>query len=277
MVPASFLQGILMERIDLERLKGWFRGYCRCFYTDNTENNRNFALKEKHTSLVCANMNILADSLTLHNNERQTAQAIALFHDVGRFEQYRRYSTFRDDMSVNHATLGVRVLAEERVLENIEEKEQQTILRAVTLHNVFRIPAEINDRDIIFIRMIRDADKLDIWRLFAEYYELPEAERASAAGLGFPDLPEYSRDLLQRLQHREMVHLSTLKTLNDFKLLQLSWVFDLNFPVSFRLVLERGYIDRLAAALPTDGEVVKTLRIVRDFVEDNAAKGEDCP
>jgi HD domain len=261
-----------MERIDLERLKGWFSGYCRCFYTDNTENNRNFALKEKHTNLVCANMNILADSLTLHNNERLTAQAIALFHDVGRFEQYRRYSTFRDDMSVNHATLGVRVLAEERVLENIAEVERQTIFRAVTLHNVFRIPAEISDRDIIFIRMIRDADKLDIWRLFAEYYGLPEAERASAAGLGFPDLPEYPRDLLQRLQHREMLHLSTLKTLNDFKLLQLSWVFDLNFPVSFRLVLERGYIDRLAAALPTDGEVVKTLRIVRNFVEYNSAK-----
>ena len=206
-----------MERIDLERLKGWFSGYCRSFLHGQPENNRNFALKEKHTSLVCANMNILADSLMLHNNERQTAQAIALFHDVGRFEQYRRYSTFRDDMSVNHASLGVRVLAEERVLENIAEVERQTIFRAVTLHNVFRIPAAIDNRGLLFIRMIRDADKLDIWRLFAEYYGLPEAERASAAGLGFPDLPEYSRDLLQRLQHREMLQLSTLEDLERFQ------------------------------------------------------------
>jgi hypothetical protein len=95
-------------------MKEWFSGYCRSFYTDSMEDNRNFDLKEKHTSLVCTNMNILADSLTLHDNERLTAEAIALFHDVGRFEQYRRYSTFRDDISVNHATLGVRVLADGR-------------------------------------------------------------------------------------------------------------------------------------------------------------------
>jgi len=266
-----------MERIELERMKEWFSGYCRSFYTDSLEDNRNFALKEKHTGLVCTNMDILADSLTLHDNERLTAEAIALFHDVGRFEQYRRYSTFRDDISLNHATLGVRVLAEERVLENIAEEERQTIFRAVSFHNVFRIPAAIKERDLLYIRMIRDADKLDIWRLFAEFYGLPEAERASAAGLGFPDLPEYSRDLLQRLKHREMAHLSTLKTLNDFKLLQLSWVFDLNFPASFRLVLERGYIDRLAAALPTDGEVENALRIVRDFVEYNSGRGENYP
>jgi hypothetical protein len=106
---------------------------------------------------------------------------------------------------------------------------------------------------------------------------IAEEERASAAGLGFPDLPEYSRDLLQQLKHREMAHLSTLKTLNDFKLLQLSWVFDLNFPASFRLLLERGYIDRLAAALPMDGEVENALRIVRDFVEYNSGRGENYP
>jgi len=263
-----------MEPIDLESMKEWFSGYCRSFYTDNTEDNRNFALKERHTSLVCANMHILADSLMLHDDERLTAEAIAMFHDVGRFEQFRRYSTFRDDMSVNHAALGVRVLAEEGVLERIAGEERQSIFRAVNLHNVFRIPAAISGRDLLFIRMVRDADKLDIWRLFAEFYKTSETERASAAGLGLPDHPRYSRDLLKRLQKREMVQLSTLETLNDFKLLQLSWVFDLNFPASFRLVLERGYIDGVAAALPTDREVAKALRIVREFVEDNAARSK---
>jgi hypothetical protein len=263
-----------MESVDLERLKEWFSGYCRSFCTSNNEDNRNFALKEKHTGLVCANMQILADSLDLHDDDRLTAESVALFHDVGRFEQYRRYSTFRDDISVNHAILGVRVLAHERVLEKIAAEERRSIFRAVAQHNAFQIPAAINDRDLLFLRMIRDADKLDIWRLFAEYYLLPEAERPSAAGLGFPDLPEYSGDLLQSLKNREMVHLSTLKTLNDFKLLQLSWVFDLNFPASFRLVLERGYIDILAAALPKACQVENALSIVREFVELKSSIGE---
>src|SRR6185369_17630796 len=101
-------------------------------------------------------------------------------------------------------------------------------------------------------RLIRDADKLDIWRVFIDYYGLPEEERASAVGLGFPDLPQCSPEVLKCLRQREIVQLAAVQTLNDFKLLQLSWVFDLNFPESFRLVRERGCIDALAAVLPTD-------------------------
>ena len=256
-----------MEKIDLERLQTWFAGYCRGFFTESTEDNRNFALKEQHSRLVCANMNLLTGNLALDKNERLTAEAIALFHDVGRFEQYRRYSTFRDSMSVNHAALGVRVLAEERVLETLPEEERRTIFRAVTLHNVFRIPAAVVARELLFTRLIRDADKLDIWRVFIDYYGLPEEERASAVGLGFPDLPRCSPEVLKCLRQRNMVQLAAVQTLNDFKLLQLSWVFDLNFPASYRLVLERGCIDALAATLPTNAEVGRAVEEVRDFVE----------
>ena len=41
------------------------------------------------------------------------AEAIALFHDVGRFPQYARYKTFRDSISTNHAALGASVLFEQ--------------------------------------------------------------------------------------------------------------------------------------------------------------------
>ena len=49
-----------------------------------------------------------------------------------------------------------------------------------------------NEEKITFLQLIRDADKLDIWRIFSEYYESSKHDRASAAGLGLPDLPEYS-------------------------------------------------------------------------------------
>jgi len=63
-----------------------------------------------------------------------------------------------------------------------------------------------------------------------------------------------------------MINLSELKSLNDFKLLQLSWVFDLNFPASFRLVLDRGYIDRLSMTLPEDVKVESILVLIREYV-----------
>ncbi len=87
-----------------------------------------------------------------------------------------------------------------------------------------------------------------------EYFDLPEGERASAAGLGFQDEPSCTPAVLACLERREMVNLTLLETLNDFKLLQLSWVFDLNCPESFRLARQQGHLSRLAAScLPAQG------------------------
>jgi len=116
-------------------------------------------------------MNLLTGSLGLSPDERLTAEAIALFHDVGRFEQYVRYSTFRDDISGNHAALGVKVLKEEGVLVKVPEEERRAVYLAISLHNVFRVPSSIKDRDLISMRLIRDADKPDICRIYAEYFK----------------------------------------------------------------------------------------------------------
>ena len=263
-----------MERNLLEHQKEWFAAYCRGFYTDSMSDNRNIALKERHTCLVRENMNHLTGHLAMNDGDRATAETIALFHDLGRFEQYRRYSTFRDDLSINQAALGVKILKDGDVLEIVPEAERRTIYLAISLHNVFRIPDTIDSRDLLFTRLIRDADKLDIWRIFVEYYGMPETERASAVGLGFPDLPGCSPDVLRSLEQREMVNLSLLKSLNDFKLLQLSWVFDLNFPASFRVAMDRGYIDGLSATLPKNRAVENAVRVVREFVTGNAANGD---
>jgi putative nucleotidyltransferase with HDIG domain len=118
-----FRNGFNMEQNLPGHLKEWFADYCRGFYTENMADNRNIALKEEHTRLVCENMDCLAEDLALDDSDRETAQTIALFHDLGRFEQYRSYATFRDDISINHAALGVKILKEENVLNMVPEEE----------------------------------------------------------------------------------------------------------------------------------------------------------
>lgn len=260
-----------MHTNDLEPLKTWFGAYCRGFYSDSEADNRNYSLKQIHTHNVRDNMNLLTESLGLEPRERTLAETIALFHDVGRFEQYRRYSTFRDDISTNHAILGVRVLHENGVLAGLPLEERRAIFRAVSLHNVFRLPFTIGERDLLHARLIRDADKLDIWRIFVEFYGQAEGDRASAVGLGFSDTPGCSRMVLDCLAKGEMVHLSMLNNLNDFKLLQLSWIFDLNFPASFRLALDRGLIDGISMTLSQDRDVEKAIGLVRECAAGKAA------
>ncbi|WP_298434426.1 HD domain-containing protein [Geobacter sp.] len=253
-----------MDDACLTDLRRWFFDYCPTFYTGNEEDNRNIRLKEEHTARVCTAMELLADSLALSAADRRLAAAVALFHDVGRFEQYRRYRTFKDSASINHAALGARVLAEEGVLAGLPEEERRLIASSVGLHNVFRVPAGLGERHRLFLRLIRDADKLDIWRVFIEFYDQPAGERASAVSLGFPDVPECTPAVVATLLRGEMIDLATLRTLNDFKLLQLSWVFDLNFPRSRELVRELGYVERLVDTLPRSADVDRAVEVVRN-------------
>jgi hypothetical protein len=146
------------------------------------------------------------------------------------------------------------------------QREQDLIIRAVTLHNVFAVPEGADPDMLRFLKMVRDADKLDIWRVSLEYYAQSEAERASAVGLDLPDTADYSPEILAAVRRKEMVRMSTLKTLNDFKLLQLAWIFDLNFPASVRMVAERRYIDRMAALLPDTDEIAGTLDFIRQYI-----------
>lgn len=257
-----------MNAAALDLLKQWFTRYCSGYYSDSDETRRNILLKETHTYNVCADIVLLARAEKLGSEAVLTAEAVALFHDVGRFEQYRRYRTFRDSDSVNHALLGEGILEENGVLGFLPEPERRVILQAVRLHNVFRIPDEVDAEALPFVRLIRDADKLDIWRVFIELFEAPQEERASAAVLGLPDTGSYTADLLQSIYRKEMISLSRLRTLHDFRLLQLSWVFDLNYPSSLRLLRERACIDRLAAHLPDDPEIGRAVRFLRRHLEE---------
>ena len=262
-----------MERDDLNALKAWFSKYCDTFATSRDEDQKNFDVKRKHTDDVCSNMLLIAQDLELDDPWTMIAEAVALFHDIGRFPQYQQYKTFQDSISVNHAALGAKVLIETAALGILPKEEQDLITRAVTLHNVLAVPKEL-DRDLLrLVKMIRDADKLDIWRVFLEYYAQPKSDQATAVGLGLPDTPEYSPEILTNLHQRKLVLLSSLKTLTDFKLLQLAWIFDLNFAASFRIVAQRQYIDRFALTLPKTGDIADAVDAVREYLNEKLANG----
>ena len=254
-----------MNLNDLNALKNLFSDYCRSFYFSDAEHQKNIVLKEAHTHEVCKNIVLIATEQRLSKNEIMLAETVALFHDIGRFSQYEKYKTFRDSISVNHGKLGAEILEQEKLLENLSEDEQEIVINSVKFHNAFGIPALKNQKTILFLRLIRDADKLDIWRVFFEYYESSGDEKASAAALGLPDTPDYSKTVLSRIYKKQLISLTSLRTLNDFRLLQLSWIYDLNFKTSFRLLLERDYIRLISARLPRTDEVGKITVILKEF------------
>ena len=251
---------------DLGLFRQWFSNFCRSFHSDNADDQKNIILKEKHTFNVCEIMRQLAEGLSLNHNETLVAESIALFHDIGRFPQYAKYKTFRDSVSVNHGLLGAETLVENNVLKDLPADECELIIESVKFHNAFSVPVKERKEIETFIRLIRDADKLDIWRVFLDYFKGPLEDRASAITLGLSDTPEYSQEVLEHICRRETAPHLHVKTVNDFKILQLSWVFDLNFAPSFRILSERDYITKLASLLPRTEEIRQAVTLVKEFV-----------
>ncbi len=258
-----------MTKEELYFYKEWFKNYCKSFYTTNVEEQRSIILKEIHTEKVCENIIKISESLSIakamNTNNIALAECIALFHDVGRFPQLQKYKTFRDSISVNHGVLGADVLSETHILEKLPDREQNIIFQSIKYHNAFKMPDIKDDELLHFIRLIRDADKLDIWRIFIEHYENTE-DMGSAATLGISDTTGYSNKLLTHIYKKEMISLSNVSNLNDYKLLQLSWVFDLNFRLSFELFSEMDYLRRFLAKLPQTDEITKAVDFINDYI-----------
>ena len=257
----------MIEKEALLSLKAWFADYVKTFHSADPEIQQNINIKKEHTIRVCSEIIDIAQSLGLNREELRLAKAIALLHDVGRFEQYDRYGTFSDLNSENHAVLGIKILNENNILKGIDQSTQELILCAIFHHNRIELPKRTTEACLFFTKLLRDADKLDIWRVLTNYYCNKNIPRNESIELGLPDTPEISGKVCQELMAGKPIKEEHLKSLNDFKLLLIGWVYDVNFPRTFQLIRERGYLEMIRDALPPSERVLEIYSIIRTRLE----------
>ena len=148
--------------IDIINAKKEFKNYVANY---NPEHPR-VALKISHILRVAENCRVIAESLNLSEEEIKLAELIGIFHDLGRFEQVIIADTFSDrDSKINHAEQSVKVLFEEGLIRRfIEEETYDNVIRkAVYNHNRAGIEDGLTEKELLFAKIIRDADKLDIF------------------------------------------------------------------------------------------------------------------
>lgn len=252
-----------MQPQQLTEYKQWYADYVAGFYGDDPFINANLKLKEEHTGRVCAEMNDLTGALGLPEPDRLLAETIALFHDVGRYEQFAKYRTFADVQSVPHGPLGVEILQRHNVLHALIPDERFIVNRAIQLHGVKQLPDDLEDPVVPFARLIRDADKLDIFYLMTEVDKWPlQDPKAPVLINWFPRSDEYSRDIIEAILQQRHIDYTLMKTSHDMKLLELAWVFDLNFRPTFERVRDRRYLEKIIAALPDTADIRRVAAVV---------------
>jgi putative nucleotidyltransferase with HDIG domain len=265
---------IRMDRQHWRFFRSWFDTYAASFETADPDFNRNIILKSRHTRRVCGEIFGLGRALGLSDGDCRLAGVTALFHDLGRFEQYRRFRTFSDRKSVNHAELGVEILKREKVLDVLDDSVKGLIMDAVLYHNRAALPDRLDPRRLFFTRLLRDADKLDILRVVTTYYAAKaRGEYNETIELDLPDTPGVSAAICEQLIKGQTIRFEDMNTLNDFKLLQVGWVYDINFVPALKRLQRRAYLTKLRSVLPDSDDIRRVFGAVNDRLEERLKEG----
>lgn len=228
-----------MGEISRQKAKKVFRDYVAKFDL----NDERIQLKIKHTYRVAELCERIAIDLGISDEDRELAWFIGLLHDFGRFEQLKRYHTFIDAKSVDHGQLGVELLFEEGKIQSFLEtrKYDSWIRTAIWYHSVYELPDNLSDKEEMFCKILRDADKIDILRVNVEtpvsvIYDTGDKEVCNAT---------VTQDVMDSfLAHETILH-SKKKTIVDRFVGHLSLVFGLEYPCSIQIVKEQGYYKKL--------------------------------
>lgn len=253
-------------RPERDAIRTWFDRYVQTFTDAGGPDAGPMVLKRDHSLRVREEIVRIGESLNLDAPELLFAETIALLHDIGRFEQYAVHRTFADRMSVNHAELGVRILDQYHVLAGLDAETAAEVRRAVACHNMAFLPGEMDSRGRMFCLMLRDADKLDIWKVVTDYYGRGDGPTDKAIELDLPDTPGVSEAVVRDLMEKRIVRSDHIRSLNDFKLLQVGWVYDIHFRYTVRCLKERGTLEKIRAVLPESPTVDAVFRAVADHL-----------
>lgn len=254
--------------IDREKVKKVFAEYVRHYDAEDPK----IRLKILHTYKVSELCEEIARDLfgTMEIKEVSAqenidlAWLIGMLHDIGRFEQVRRYHTLIDAKSVSHAALGTRILFEEGMLARFitaesEDPDVRVLRAAIAYHSDYRIPGDMDERTRMFCQILRDADKLDIFRVNCEtpledIYHITKEELLHA---------EVSEDVMENFMQRQATPREIRKTPVDYVVGMISMAFELVYPISRKIAASQGYLEHLLDFPSENGKTRQQFAIMK--------------
>ena len=224
-------------KIDMEKAKEEFIKYTGKFNLQDENIDR----KQQHSLRVMKISNQLAKELELNEEQIQLAELIGIFHDIGRFKQAEKYHTFSDKESgINHAEYSIKVLYEDNLIEKfkVDSKYNHIIKKAVLNHNKATIEDGLEDDELLFAKIIRDADKLDIIT-----HVITEYDFESVFWYKEFNCDKINEELIKIMFENHTLDYAKIKNNADQILSFYDMIFDLNFKASLQELLSNNALD----------------------------------
>ena len=249
------------------KIRTWYDAYISEFSSEDSEILININLIKEHASRVEENMMELATTIDLEESDLFLLKISAFMHDIGRLEQLVKYGTYVDDEESNHIQIGLNVIEEHEVLSVLNEREQQLIVDCVKNYDVNKLPHIEDDQFLTLIYLLRDADRIDVLRVVSEYYTHKKTHPNGRLDMDLKDTPGISKKIYKAIMNDKVANRDDAQNLNDLKLSQMSWIFDMNNKKSFKMISEGGYVKSIFETLPKSDDVIDMYRNIKIFME----------
>lgn len=182
---------------------------------------------------------IIATNLNIFNEEEIVImQLIALFHDIGNFEQknYNYLDNFEEDSTMK----SIEILFDEGLIRKItnETKYDNMIKVAIFCHNKDGLPKNIDEKMICACNIMKDVHKLEELRMLINYPYIDNRINT------YPSTLVYNEFKLFRPLKRELSDNNA-----DNILIVMSNLFGLNYKISYSIVEEKQYIEKITNSL----------------------------
>ncbi len=223
-----------MTRDLLETLTRRYHAYVDTFRSADGTLLPMSQLKLDHTLQVVEGAKLIMAGEAWLESACVVGEACALLHDVGRYSQLKEFGTFQDARSIDHAFRGVEVIEAERLLDGLAEADRKRVLTSVALHNKKSVPATLGSETADLVHLVRDADKLDIFRVLEAAIADGSLERNPEIAWDLQVKGAPSPEVVAAVSRGLPVSYAWIKTLSDFVLIQVGW---LNGGMHFRTTL----------------------------------------
>ncbi len=242
-------------------LKKYLKPFLSAQYKDDIYVLRNIIHAEK----VVENIGILADSLEVSQSEKNTAEAVALFHDIGRFWILLQDPAEKE--KYDHAQASIEYLKSNNTFNSLDEQVKTNLTEVILNHHLPQLSQMEDSPTRFYLRLLRDADKLDIWRMTTDNLANSHKRQLLTKELGLKDKPVVTATYCMTILEGGFADKKGIVTFSDYLLYHMSWAFDLNFRKSFQVLNQKQYMRQYYDALPKNDLVFEIYRRIKIHIE----------
>ena len=222
--------------IDLNKAKEAMNQYLKQFDI----NNNRIHLKMVHTYEVMKTSEYIARNENMNILDIRLASLIALLHDIGRFEQLRRFDSFNDSI-IDHTTLGLEILFKGNKIRSFIEDDRydRIIYFAIKNHSLYALQDDLDEKCLKHAKIIRDSDKLDNFRV--KNIEMIE----TLFGISQEKFCNQmvSKNIINDIIEHRLIRKEDRNNELDMWVSYLAFVFDLYYNSSYTWLKDKNYVN----------------------------------